>query len=290
VSDDKTLSRIAALLRQAEGTDNAHEADAFMQAAQRLATTASIDLAVARAHTESRDARAVPTMQAVRIGDPGTRGLRTYVELFLAISHANDVTCDIARNSSTVYCYGFTTDITACEALYASLAVQMVRASDAYIKSGAHRAETVGRLVTTRDEWGRSHRQWMEAPVQGTTARINFQQAYAQRIGARLTEARDKAKAEVIAAERHAEPSATPDAARTTSTELVLRNKEVELRDFYKATSKARGTWKGFRAQAGHSSHARMAGDRAARQARLGGERAIGGSPRALGGADGVAL
>ncbi|MEO6794476.1 MAG: DUF2786 domain-containing protein, partial [Mycobacterium sp.] len=42
------LARIAALLRQAEGTDNAHEADAFMSAAQRLATATSIDLAVAR--------------------------------------------------------------------------------------------------------------------------------------------------------------------------------------------------------------------------------------------------
>ena len=38
MTDDKMLARIAALLRQAEGTDNSHEADAFMGAAQRLAT------------------------------------------------------------------------------------------------------------------------------------------------------------------------------------------------------------------------------------------------------------
>ncbi|KNB64000.1 hypothetical protein MAUC95_23590 [Mycobacteroides abscessus] len=36
VTEDKQLSRIAALLRQAEGTDNTHEAEAFMAAAQRL--------------------------------------------------------------------------------------------------------------------------------------------------------------------------------------------------------------------------------------------------------------
>ena len=30
MTDDKMLARIAALLRQAEGTDNAHEAEAFM--------------------------------------------------------------------------------------------------------------------------------------------------------------------------------------------------------------------------------------------------------------------
>ena len=31
---DKDLTRIAALLRKAEGTDNEHEADAYLQAAQ----------------------------------------------------------------------------------------------------------------------------------------------------------------------------------------------------------------------------------------------------------------
>lgn len=35
MSEDKTLTRIAGLLRQAEGTDNQHEADAYLQAAQR---------------------------------------------------------------------------------------------------------------------------------------------------------------------------------------------------------------------------------------------------------------
>ena len=151
---EKTLSRIAALLRQAEGTDNQHEADAFLQAAQRLATASAIDLAVARAHSAAKEERTSPVQRAVSIGWPGTRGLRTYVELFLAISRANDVTCDIASNSTTVYCFGFEPDIRTCEALYASLSVQMVRASDTYIKSGAFRADTTGRWSTVRDAWG----------------------------------------------------------------------------------------------------------------------------------------
>ena len=57
---DKQLTRIAALLRKAESTDNPHEADAFLQAAQRLATLASVDLAVARAHTRGGERRATP--------------------------------------------------------------------------------------------------------------------------------------------------------------------------------------------------------------------------------------
>jgi hypothetical protein len=290
VSADKTLGRIAALLRQAEGTDNAHEAEAFMEAAQRLATTASIDLAVARAHTAEREKRLQPVQRTIAIGEPGTKGLRTYVALFLAIAHANDVTCDIARNSSTVYCYGFDGDIGSCEALYASLAVQMVRASDAYIKTGAYRSEIVRRQVTVRDEWG-VHRRWADTPVRATTARINFQQAFAVRIGNRLREASQVAQAAAVAAETADaanQPGHTPAAAQT-GTELVLREKALELRDFYKANSRARGTWQGARAQAGYSSHARMAGDRAGRAARLGGERAIGGSRRSLEPGDGIA-
>jgi hypothetical protein len=284
VSEDRTLTKIAALLRQAEGTDNQHEADAFMQAAQRLATAASIDLAVARTHTAEQVKRTVPIQKSIRIGEPGTRGLRTYVELFLAIGRANDVTCDVASNSSTVYCYGFENDIATCEALYASLAVQMVRASDGYIKSGAYRSEKVGRLATVREPWG-TERRWVEAPVRATTARINFQQAYAHRIGARLKEAGEQARNDSVALGREA---GTPPG--STSTELALRGKELELRDFYKSHSKARATWKGFRAQAGYSSHARMAGDRAAQQARLGAEQEIGGARPALGPGEGIAL
>src|SRR6202022_2527045 len=141
--DDKMLARIAALLRQAEGTDNAHEAEAFMAAAQRLATATSIDLAVARAagsmgpatRTKAQD----PVQRTITIGDAGTKGLRTYVQLFAVIAAANDVKVDVASNSTFVYAYGFAENIDASHALYASLVMQMVRASETYLASGKHR-------------------------------------------------------------------------------------------------------------------------------------------------------
>ena len=231
------LSRIGGLLRQAESTDNPHEADAFMAAAQRLATQSSIDLAVARSHAANRERRAVPAQRMIRIGEPGRKGLRTYVQLFVNIAAPNDVKCDVAQSSAQVYAYGFDTDIDACEALYSSLLVQMVKASDNYIKSGRYR----------------EHEQ-----VAGVTARLNFQLAFAARIGARLTSAKDEATAENLAA------------AESSSTALALRDKQVELRDFYSETSQARGTWRGSRASAGYSDAARRAGDRAGRSARLG--------------------
>lgn len=235
MTDDKMLARIAALLRQAEGTDNVHEAEAFMAAAQRLATATAIDLAVARAHTAARTAAQVPTQRTITIGDPGSRGLRTYVQLFAGIAAANDVRCDVASNSTFVYAYGFAEDIDASHALYASLVVQMVRACDAYLATGEHR------------------------PTPTITARLNFQLAFGSRIARRLSEARDDARREATSA-RGAAPG----------TAVALRNKEIELRDHYRTQSQARGTWRATSASAGYSSSARRAGDRAGRTARLG--------------------
>lgn len=237
MTDDKMLARIAALLRQAEGTDNAHEAEAFMAAAQRLATATSIDLAVARAHSATRSAAQVPTQLTVTIGEPGSRGLRTYVQLFAVIAAANDVRCDVASNSTYVYAYGFQEDIDATHALYASLVVQMVRSCDAYLATGEHK------------------------PTPTITARLNFQLAFGSRIGQRLAEARDEAKREAT--------TARAGSTSTAGTALALRNKEIELRDHYRRQSKARGTWRASSASAGYSSAARRAGDRAGKQARL---------------------
>jgi Protein of unknown function (DUF2786) len=235
MNDEKMLARIAALLRQAEGTDNPHEAEAFMATAQRLATARSIDLALARAHAATRSKAQTPVQRTVTIGNAGTRGLRTYVQLFTVIAHANDVQCDVASNSTFVYAYGFAEDIDAAHALYASLVVQMVQASNNYIQSGAHR------------------------PTPTITARLNFQLAFGARIGQRLVAAREQAQRE-----------ATADRTGRPGTALALRNKEIELRDFYRETSKARGTWRATTVTAGYSSAARRAGDRAGRRARLG--------------------
>lgn len=251
------LTRIGGLLRQAESTDNQHEGEAFMAAAQRLATAASIDLAVARAHTAGKEKRATPTQRLISIGEPGKKGLRTYAQLFLVIAAANDVECDIAQTSAIVYAYGFASDIDVCEALYTSLLIQMVRASDAYIKSGDYRSETT---VRTRVEKRGRRRVVTEVqrPVAGVTARLNFQLAYAARIGRRLAESRSEAAEQAVS---------VPESSAQTA--LALRDKQLELRDYYRENSQARGTWRGARAAAGHASRARRAGDRAARTARL---------------------
>jgi len=219
-----------------------------MSAAQRLATAASIDLAVARSRADGRSPAQAPTQRTVTIGAAGTKGLRTYVQLFVVIAVANDVRCDVASNSTFLYAYGFAEDIDASHALYASLVVQMVRASDGYLASGAHR------------------------PTPTITARLNFQLAFGARVGQRLAEARDEARRE-----------ATKDRRRPPETAIALRDKELELHDFYRGASKARGTWRASRTTAGYSSAARRAGDRAGRRARLGSSPELPGARSALG-------
>ena len=264
---DKHLSRIAALLRLAESTDNEHEADAFLQAAQRLATLSAVDLAVARAHSAQCERRVTPIQRAVEIGPPGQRGLRTFVQLFLAIGRANDLACDIARDSTRLFAFGFPGDVDSTQALYSSLVVQMVRACDEHLRSGAHATQQVPRLIT-----GRGRRSRIEfRPVHASTARINFQAAFVARVGARLMDARTRARQEAVTR------SPLP------GVELVLRAREVEVTDHYRAQSTARGSWGGFRATAAPAETSRRAGDRAGAAARLGSEAALGGAQPAIG-------
>ena len=274
--DDKLLVKIGNLLRQAEGTDNEHEAATFTEAAQRLATANAISLEVARARAADRDKPSTPTTRMVHIGERGKKGLRTYVQLFSEIARANDVRVDIAHNSTYVIAFGFADDIDVVEALYVSLVVQMVGACDTYLAAGEWRSHTVTRLERSRSFYGHTHMLPVEKPLTKLAARLQFQTAFAERIGRRLADARQEAIDAAIRGE-----TTRPDA--SSSTELVMRDKEVAVNDFYTQTSTARGAWRGGRATA-HSDHARRAGAAAGQCASLGDSTAtLAGAGRELG-------
>jgi hypothetical protein len=123
----------------------------------------------------------------------------------------------------------------------------MVKASESYLASGAHR------------------------PTPTITARINFQLAFGSRVGQRLLRAREQAQQE-----------ATRGSDSRPGTAIALRDKDIELKDFYREASPARGTWRATSATAGYSSSARRAGDRAGRKARLSNSDELAGARSAL--------
>ena len=280
--NDRSLERIAALLAQAEGTDNENEAAMFMAKAQALATARSIDLAVARAHTKGQQ-RTVPIQRSIRLGAKGTKGLGTYVTLVSGIAGANDVKIDIAHDSTVVYAFGYEEDIAQAEQIFTSVLGQMVGATNSFKKSGDWKEDTVYGKVRRLNEdydpyarWGynpKYYYSYEQKPIPWLSARLSFQDGYARRIGERLRAAQLEAKMARIA-EYEAKAVEVEDAG-TPGTDLVLANKQVEVQDVYQATSRARGSWRG--SYSSRSSVASGAGRSAANKANLGGQREIGG-------------
>ncbi|HEU4674994.1 MAG TPA: DUF2786 domain-containing protein [Motilibacteraceae bacterium] len=278
------LDRIAALLTKAERTDNPHEAEAFLAKAQQLATTHSIDLALARSRTARAEAREQPESRTITVGEPGKRANKHLIALFSAVARSNDVVLDVAANSTYVIAYGMPSDIEVVQAMWASLATQMTAAAGAYLSTGRWRGETYWRK--SRDRWSGG---WEQAPHSAQSARAAFYTAFVPRIAERLTAAREQAMRDSDAARS---PAAVSDGASetgpagepaSTSAELVLRRKHEEVRAFHAHRSQARGTWRGYSGSAhvGGGS-ATSAGRAAASRARLGSATGIGGEGKAL--------
>lgn len=246
---DDTIAKIGKLLRQAEGTPNEHERDAFLARAQSLATRHSVALAVARASVARKEQRETPVFEKVVLGESGKRSLARYVQLMSVIRAVNDLSMTISGGNTAVTLYGFASDIEVTKALYASLVVQMIADGDRYLRSGAHKREA----------------------VHGATARAAFYEAWTARVGERLREAREHQVRQTVAVER-------PANGRPSTTELAIRAKELEVVDFFRGKMRehnVRGTWRGTASARDAAPGSARAGDLAGARAALGHERAL---------------
>lgn len=258
-------AKIGKLLVQAERTTNEAEQDVFFKKAQQLASRYSVELEVARKVATKAEKRETPIQKRIEIGEAGKPLNAVFCELFMDIGRAQGLVFDIAHNSTYLLAYGLPSDIRIAEALYAHVSVQMVRMADDYIKTGDWKGEM------TWDD-----RRWEMKPVTSRVARRCFYQAFSKRIGARLMEAKREFEASVAEEQVITEEG-------VTSTALVLKGKEVEVHDYHKSKSRARGSWKGNRGNTAFSSAGQSAGREAGGRARLGGEQALGGGRKELG-------
>lgn len=251
---EATIAKIGKILRQAEGASTEEERATFLAKAQEMATRHSVTLATARAHQARSEERAAPIARSYRLGEPRQRGLTQLVHLIMGIGQANDVKFTIFGNNTGVTMYGFAEDLDLTEALYESVYVQMVSDCEAYLATDSWRGEQV---------W--SDKRWNWVPITKITARLAFYDAYQRRIARRLQAARQAAREEILASE---------EVAVSDETAVVLRDKEVQVRDAYAAATKdIKRSWSGGTVTG--SVRAGAAGDKAARSAVLGTEKAI---------------
>lgn len=221
---ERLVDRIGKLLAQAEGTDNEHEASAFVERAQLLATAHAVDLEQARAR--QRDSRArrgsgelLLTQERVEMGARGKRGNRHRVLLYSVAARANDVMVNVAHDSTYVLGFGHRTDLEVVERLWASLTVQMAGGAQRRMNRGEHRV----------------------AGVAGQTWRLSFYDGWVDAVGERLMAARERAVAQLS----QYEPASSPGADVQPGAALVLREKAERVADFYAGASQARGSWRG---------------------------------------------
>lgn len=276
-----SVERIAALLAKAESSEHPAEAEAYLMKAQALATLASIDLATARGVREKRRRPQSPESRTVSIGEKGKRANIHLISLFVAVAHANSTQVDVASNSTFVISYGVPSDLDVVDMIFASVAVQMISASQDYVHAGKWRGETFTARVRTPRGWGRAKKEFT-----AQTARAAFYRAYIERIEERLVVARAEgirqSDAQQVHAPEHNENEQPQGGA------LVLARKENSVRAFHRTQSSARGSWGGYSGAAARATGTAAAeGRRAASAARLSESTALPGARRQVRVSDG---
>ena len=248
------LDTLSKLLNQAENAATQEEAEAFFAKAQQLATLHAISLEQARAHTAAGQSRERPTHQQITIGAPRQHVNSHLCLLAAAVGEANSLRTNLASNNTFVIWFGLPSDLETASLLLNSIAHQMVRSADAFVR---------GR------EWAGEYDVETGSSMTAQKARKTYYTMYVRVIGRRLHEARQQAQKEF-------------DTTSTSgSAELVLRGKEVEVHDYYREKSTARGYWKGQRSSFASSAAAGRAKEDAGR-ARIEASRQIGGQRPAV--------
>lgn len=256
--DEGILARVSKIYAQADGAGRTvEEKKIFLEKAQKLAAQHSIDLAVMRKRqADKSDVHGRPTTGTMYSLNslPNVTYRNLAVELSTAICHANGCKSTIRGKSQYLTFYGFPEDITLTELMLTRVTPMMFEACDDYLKSDEHRATGTA----------------------ATSARITFCKNFAWEVGSRLREAAKQTVDEAVLLEIEAAEGDKPEG--STSTEIALRAKEIELSDYIAYEFKrqgVRGSWRGSNTS-GWNATAAGAGREAGRQANLFGRKELG--------------
>lgn len=252
---DGITDKVNKLLLHADKAATDEERRIYLEKAEGLAATHSINLALIRkkqADAEDNGERDRPITGELYslMALPSTTYRNLAVELGSAIARAHGAQCTIRGKSQWMTFYGFPEDVHLTELMLTRVTPMMFEESDRYLKSPEHKASGVASV----------------------SARITFCKNFAWEVGRRLAEAVKETEREVV------ETLALTDSNASASTELALREKAVEVADYVAHEFKrqgVRGSWSGSRTS-NWSSGAANAGKSAAQNANLYGRKELG--------------
>jgi hypothetical protein len=248
---ESITDRVSTLLTHADGKGRtAEEKKTFLEKAERLAAEHSVNLALLRkkqADAGKHAGRPITGEMYSLMALPSTTFRNLAVELGSAICRAHGAHCTIRGKSQWMTFYGFAEDVHLTELMLARVTPMMFEESELYLRTPEHKTSGVA----------------------GVSARITFCQNFAWEVGRRLAEAVRQTEKTV------GETLAIGDG--TVSTELVLREKAIEVADYVAYEFKrqgVKGAWKGSRSS-NWSGTAADAGKDAAQRANLYGRKEL---------------
>ena len=251
---DGITDKVGKLLTHADKAGTDEERRTYIEKAEALAAEHAINLALIRkkqadADNGDRD-RPITGDQFSLTSLPSATYRNLAVELGSAIARAHGAQCSIRGKSQWMTFYGFAEDVHLTELMLTRVTPMMFEESDRYLKSPEHRLSGTASV----------------------SARITFCKHFAWEVGNRLKEAVKQTERVMV------ETLALTDGSASTSTELALREKAVEVVDYVAHEFKrqgVRGSWKGSNTS-NWSGEAASAGKSAAQNANLFGRKALG--------------
>lgn len=221
---DGITDKVSKLLTHADKAGTDEERRTYIEKAEGLAATHSINLALIRkkqadAQDGERDRPMTGEMFSLA-ALPSVTYRNLAVELGTSIARAHGCQNTIRGKSMYLTFYGFLEDVNLTELMLTRITPMMFDEADRYLKTPEHKVSGVAAV----------------------SARITFCQNFAWEVGIRLRAAVQQTEKEMV------ETLALTDGDASASTELALRDKAVEVSDYVNYEYKrlgVSGSWKG---------------------------------------------